>query len=421
VRAWPPTRRGRWGLVLLLAAPPAGALWFAAPSRAAPDVPTAQVVRGEFVDVVELRGDVRPVKSLVLSAPMQAGELQIVRLAPTGTTVEPGDVIVQFDSSTLRRTIQEKRTELKQAEAEIDQARAQARITEEQSRTALMRARFDVQRATLDLVDDEFVARLVVERAKLALADAEQRLREAEQKNRADRAATEAQIAGRERRRHKVRQDLTRAEQSLAALQIRAPAKGTVSILPNFRAGSMFGSEQEFRDGDRAWAGAPIVELPDLSSVRLSARLEEADRARVQVGQRAVVRVDAVPDTEFRGAVAEISVLARVDHTSGWPPSRDFDLLLTLENPDARLRPGMSAMARIAVDRLPDRLLVPAEAVFLVDGRPTVYRWRRGRFEASAVDVVRRGREQVALAAGVDAGDRLALKRPDPKDVRTDR
>jgi multidrug efflux pump subunit AcrA (membrane-fusion protein) len=87
-----------------------------------PNVPMAEVVAGEFVDTLEIRGEIRPLKSLVLTSPMQSGELQIVTLAKNGTMVQPGDVLVQFDGSTLQRTVQEKQSELKQADAEIEQA-----------------------------------------------------------------------------------------------------------------------------------------------------------------------------------------------------------------------------------------------------------------------------------------------------------
>ena len=52
---------------------------------------------------------------------MQSGELQIVKLAKNGSLVKAGDVVVEFDGSTLRRTMQEKQSELKQADAEIEQ------------------------------------------------------------------------------------------------------------------------------------------------------------------------------------------------------------------------------------------------------------------------------------------------------------
>ena len=65
---------------------------------------------------------------------MQSGDLQIVKLAANGSMVKAGDVVVVFDASTLQRTMQEKQSELKQADAEIEQATAQARITRSRTR-----------------------------------------------------------------------------------------------------------------------------------------------------------------------------------------------------------------------------------------------------------------------------------------------
>lgn len=395
------------------------AVSFARTFGSAPDLPTAVVTRGEFTERVEVRGDIRAGRSVVLSAPMQSGELQIVRLARNGAPVKAGEIVVEFDSTTLRRTVQEKLSELRQAEAEIEQARGQAALAEEQNRTAILKARYDVDRAKLDVSQRDVVARLDYERAKLALADAEQRLREAETKMRADQEAARADVASRQRRREKVQADLERAQRSLAALQLRATANGVATIMPNFRSGGPFG-EQDFREGDRAWSGANIVELPDTSSLHFAARLDEADRGRIKEGQPATITVDAVPDREFTAAVDDISVLARVDFASGWPPPRNFDLKLAMRERDARLRPGMSATARIAVGSLKNVLLVPAEAIFMVSGRPTAYRLVRAAFTPVPVTVLRRSRDQVALAAGIAVGDRISLREPPDVKARSD-
>jgi HlyD family secretion protein len=168
-------------------------------------------------------------------------------------------------------------------------------------------------------------------------------------------------------------------------------------------------SAPEFRRGDRVWFGAPIAELPDLSAVRMTSRLDEADRARVQVGTRALVRVDALPDRELEAQVGEISLVARPDFSS-WPPVRNFDVVIAIDAADARLRSGMSATARIELEKLTDVVIVPSAALFrdgsvayVVDGRSVVER---------RVTVRRRGRDETAILAGLQAGERVALRDP---------
>jgi len=384
----------------------------------APDLPTVEVKKGEFVDALEIRGDIRPKKSVVLAAPMQSGELQIVKLAKNGSLVKTGDAVVEFDGSTLRRTMQEKQSELKQAEAEIEQSTAQGRITQEQNATELMRSKYNIERAKLDVQRGDTVSRIENEQAKLALQDAEQKLRELEAKIKSDNTSNEADLSSKRRKREKALFDFQRAERGLQNLQLKAPVDGMVNILPNYRSGGPFGGgEVEFREGDRAWAGAQIIELPDLSSVHLEARLDETDRGRLTIGQEAIIRIQAIPDREFKAKIERISVLARADFSS-WPPTRLFDLGLILIDVDPKIRPGMSAIARIATDRVPDVILVPSETVFQRDGYPIVYKLDGSEFVEQRVEVKRRGREQTIITAGIVPGDQIATRRPGPDLIR---
>jgi HlyD family secretion protein len=405
--------------VLLLIALAVTAAFVRVRSSGSPDLPVSEVTRGQFVDALEIRGDIRPLKSIVLSAPMQAGELQIVKLAKNGSFVNAGDIVVEFDASTLRRTMQEKQSELKQAEAEIQQSTSQARITQEQNATELMRSKYNVQRATLDLSKGDTVSRIENEQAKLTLRDNQQKQQELQAKITSDDTSGESDLSSKQRKREKALFDLQRAERGIKNLQLRAPAAGMVNVLTNYRASGPWGGQQvEFREGDRAWPGANIMELPDLSSVHLQARLDETDRSRLHVGQEATVRIEALPGREFKATIERISVLAKVDYSSEWPPTRNFELGLVLNETDPKIRPGMGAVARIATDVVPDVLLVPTEAIFQRDGHAIVYKLDRGEFVEQEVKVTRRGKEQAIVGSGVAKGDRVATRKPSAEMLR---
>lgn len=413
-------RRPRNALVILIVAVAAVSGFFVSVSRgSAPDVPMSTVARGDFIDRLEIRGEIRPLKSVVLSSPLQSGELQIIKLVKSGTLVKPGDVLVLFDGSTLQRTIQEKQSELRQAEAEIEQTRAQAKITEEQNATALMKAQYDLQRAKLDVQKGDTIPRIQLEQAKLMVGEFEQKLKELQAKITSDKTGAEATVAGKRRKREKAMADLERAQRGLEKLELKAPAAGMVNVLPNPRTGAFFGGgEQEFREGDRAWAGANVLELPDLSSVHLEARLDESDRGRLNPGQEALVRIEAVPGKDFKARIDKISLLARVDFSSGWPPPKNFDLGLVLLDGDPRIRPGMTAVARIATERVPDVVLVPSESVFQKDGSPIVYKLDGSMFREQRIQISRRGKEQAVVTVGVAPGDRIATRRPSTEMIR---
>jgi multidrug resistance efflux pump len=219
-------------------------------------------------------------------------------------------------------------------------------------------------------------------------------------------------FAARDRKIEKIKADLARAEKAVASLVAVAPRDGTINILPNYRSATMMGVPAEYRPGDKTYAGAPILELPDLSSVFLVARLDEADRGLLRPGQTATIRADAIADRDYQATISDISLLARVDFSGGWPPAKQFDLQITFTTPDERLRPGMSAVARISVGQIPDVLMVPGKAIFTDGGRPVVYRFTGRQFVAVPVEIVRRGREQAAVKGAINAGDRIALVSP---------
>jgi RND family efflux transporter MFP subunit len=376
------------------------------------DVPTTVVTKGEFIDYVQVRGEVKAVRSIPLTVPTTGGgDLQILELAKNGMNVKKGDVVVRFDPMTVERTLNDRRSEFKQAEEEIGKARAQFRIQQQQAQTDLSKARYDVQRAELDTVPHEFLSRMEREQKLLALADAKARLAESERKIKALHNIEQAELASKVQKRDKARFDMEYAEHQLGGLQIVTPVDGVVGIMPNWRSCC---PPPDFKSGDRAWPGQVIAEVPDLSTLRVTARLEEAERGRMQQGQRVVVRADALPDKELMGKIGDISALARVDFST-WPPQRNFDMIVQLDQIDPRLRPGMNTSVRVAVDRVADAVLIPARALFEKGGRSVAYvSGARGGWDERVVQIARRGQEQLVVHGGLQPGERVALKDPIP-------
>ncbi len=374
-------------------------------------LPTAVVERGTFEDFLPVRGEIRPARSVVMTAPSGA-DLQIVELARNGASVSAGDTVVAFDTTPQQRIREQKASELKQAEAEAERVRAEGDRRIRAAEADLSHLQSAAAQARLDLGKSELSSRVEADKLKLAVADADVHVRAQEQKIEAERALAAAEVTLARQKRDKADADVAETIRIIETLAMRAPIAGAVSLLPNFRAGGIFNrSPPEFKRGDRAWFGAPILELPDLQTVNMTCRIDEADRARVRPGARVRVRVDAVPDKELIGTVREISLVAKPDF-SAWPPVRNFDVLIALDESDGRLRSGMSASARLELERMTDVLVVPSGAIFSRDGDTIVYVVERGTPTPRTVSVGRRGREQAAITSGIDEGDRVTLQAP---------
>jgi RND family efflux transporter MFP subunit len=381
---------------------------------APPALSTAEVRRGDFVDTIEVRGEIKTKSSLQLVAPSFAGDLQIVKLVRTGTMVKKGDVVVAFDASNLASTLKKQQSQFKASEADIEQSRAQAHLTQEQQATDLLQANYDVQRTELDTNKQEIVSEIEGKETRLKLEDAQQKLKELEQKNTSSKISADADVEGKKQKQQKAKSDVQRSEHQITSLTLLAPADGMVTVLPNFGARNWYagGSTPDFKEGDRAWPGAAIAALPDMSSFRVDVRVDETDRGRLKLNQPATVRIDAIADKEFKATVLEISPLAKIDYSS-WPFTKNFDIVVQILENDPRIRPGMSATARIAVEKRPDSLLVPPQAVFEKNGSTIVYVLHRSKFEERPVQVGRRGKTILQIVKGLEPGEKVALKNPE--------
>jgi HlyD family secretion protein len=373
-----------------------------------PTIPTIEVKRGEFVDSMTMRGEVKALRSLSVAAPAEAGELLIVKIAADGDTVKKDDVIVEFDKTRTQQDLAQYKSALKSAQAEIDQAHAQGRLTDEADVTAVSKAKYDLESSRLEAGKQEIVSAIEGEKARLKVADAEQKLREAEQKQKSDQSAARAAAEGKVQASKKAVFDMQRAERALGRMTLRAPQGGVVSLVQSWRPEG----PSVFKPGDRAWPGALVAELPDLATLRVSARVDETERGRIRVGQSVNVQCEAIPDRQFTGHIDQISAIASTDFSAGWPFPKNFTVQVALDQNDGRIKPGMSAQISILVDTVANALTIPAQAAFQKSGRTVAYILQGNKFEERTITVARRSGERVLVANGLRAGDRIALQRP---------
>jgi RND family efflux transporter MFP subunit len=194
--------------------------------------------------------------------------------------------------------------------------------------------------------------------------------------------------------------DLARAQnsQSNARLEeLRVNMTNTVITSPV----NGFVARRAADPGAFASQNAPVVDVVDISSVRLVVNVVEKDLRMVDVGDVTDVEVDAFPGEKFMGRVARIAPVLD-------PATRTFPIEVEIANPTFRLKPGMYARVGITTDERPDALVVPANAVVDIAGE-------RGVFLAQAdnvavfrpVEIGIESDERVEIRSGVSEGDRV--------------
>lgn len=376
------------------------------------EVPVAKARKGEFVISVQTRGEIRSTKSVTLQAP-QVPNLQITKLAESGKPVKKGDVVVEFDAASQEQSFLERATSVRTADSQIVQTKANHKITDEMDGMNLMSAGYNLERSKLEASKAEVVSEIEGAKNRIDVGISEGDLGQVKTTISSHKVTQRADLERLQQVKDKAIRDMERAKGYLGMMVVRAPNDGIVNVLTNFRAqGSFGGMPPPFKEGDRAWTGAPVAEIPDLSEMRVEMKLEEVDRGKIKLGQQLRIRVDAIPDKDFSAEVDWISPIASLMFRGPGNPDKSFPARATLKSLDPRLRPGMSASAEIIIESQPNVLLIPARASFSQNGKPAVYVQRGQVFSIRPIEVDRRNDTDIIVTKGLGAGEVVALENP---------
>ena len=375
---------------------------------ASPDLPTAEVVRGDFAVTHVEAGEVRAASGEVVMSPRIGGRLKIIHLWPEGEQVEVGDLILQFDPADFEREMLDREGRLEQAHSDFAKAKAwhgqrlaDVKRAIQQRQTDLQLAALNQERQRFASTIDQEQGRINLEKARRAMAEARQESIAQEVVNRVDFRKHELNIARRQERYQRARRDYERTS-------IYAAKPGIVVYRKIWKPGT--DEEGKVAVGDQVWGGRALLEIPDMSEMQVLCLIGEMDIERVRVGQRAFIRLEAFPGPVFNGTVADIAPMASPQ--PGAPDIHVFELVIAIDEQDARLKPGMSAAVEIVLHALPNVLSVPLNAVFARADRWVAYRLKGGEFAEVAVELAAQNATAAAVASGLAEGDIVALKDP---------
>src|SRR5664280_5923 len=376
------------------------------------EVPVARVRRGEFIISVRTRGDIKSARSVILKAPQVPG-LRIVHLADAGRPVKKGEVVVEFDGSQQDQNVVTRTTTVRAADGNIEQTKASQTMDNEADAMSTMSGEYDVERAKLDASKAEVLSAIDGEKNRIQVGVSEGSLQTVKASINAHQVGQQADLSRLNQAKDKAVRDLGTAQGYLGMMQLRAPNDGIVNLLPNFRSSGSFGqATPPFKEGDNAWTGAEIAEIPDLSEMYVDLKLEEVDRGKLKLGQDVRIRVDAIPDKEFTATLDWISPIAALIFKGGSTAEKSFPARATINHLDPRLRPGMSASTEIIIEREPNSLLIPSRASFAKDGRPAVFEQVGKAFVIRHIELGRQNDDEAIVTGGLKEGDVVTLENP---------
>jgi HlyD family secretion protein len=336
-------------------------------------VQTGRVIRQDLTQSVSANGEIKPKKYVNVSSNMMG---RIVRLAvKEGDSVRNGELLVQLESIQSEADVRAAEATLDAAQTEVEGMSASIRSAE----AAVTSAKAEITRSEADLAraQQNFDRADKMSKEGLLAKDAYDRAKADHDISAAQLNATKARLAQAEAQLAQVlnqrdstvlriaqqRSALTRARDQFSKTTIRSTLDGIITYLPvNEGEIAIIGVQNQ--------PGTVLMTIADMSVITAELKVDETDIVNVKIGQEAKIKVDALGDRELIGHVSEVgnSALTRTGAaatttTGGSQEAKDFKVVVTLDNPPAELRPGLSATASIVTATRQRVLTVPIQAL----------------------------------------------------------
>ncbi|API51799.1 efflux transporter periplasmic adaptor subunit [Rhizobium leguminosarum] len=315
-------KRSRWRgrliiLLILIAAAAVAAYFYMGRGQSELSYATQPVKRGDLTVLVTATGSVQPTEQVDISSEL-SGTVRDVNV-DYNSTVKSGEVLALLDTNKLEADVKSSRAKLNSAKANVVKANAdmQSASTSLERLKSLVRSNVSTQQS-LDDASYKYDSAVA-----------------AKQINEAEVLASEA--------------DLQLAEVNLAKAKIISPIDGVIltrSVNPGATVAASL--------------SAPILFTiaGDLKKMELQVDVDEADVGQIAVGQKAKFTVDAYPDRTFPAEIEQIRFASEVVNNVV-----TYKAVLSVDNADLLLRPGMTATADVTVEAVKDTLMVSNAAL----------------------------------------------------------
>ena len=420
---------------------------------------TVKVERGDFVAQVLDQGQIQSSENVEIRCEVRARNTTttVLNVTPEASNVEPGDFLIQLDSTSFEKELEEQRIAMANAKTTVIQSesilasanatlreyiegtfleekmtieneinaaigmmltakqqRQQAEETYEYNRKlqargfitsqALQAADFERNKTQVDVDNAANQKKLALKRLEVLvditkeknIVQLEADIKAAQVKLESDRQAAQVEA-----------EKLAEIEMMVTKCRIVVPpgVRGQVSYA---RESSRRGTDWELEEGATARENQVLIRIPNPEKMEVKALINEQSIAQIEPGMACDIRVDALNNRTLNGVVTRVNQYAE---SSSWMSSsvRKYAVFVKIFEPPLALKPGMNASVTVQVREVPDVLLAPIQTVYAVQGRAFCLVQQGDSWETREIQIDGDNSQYVLITGGLEEGDVLVM------------
>jgi HlyD family secretion protein len=374
---------------------------------------TCTVLQGPLEVKIHTSGQLKSENSLNIILPevlnsqnIRVYDIKITDLVEEGTVVDSGQYIATLDHKVIEEVLTAARLELETANSVIEDAKLDTNVYLSNYRDLIVNSQADVEEQKIVLAESVYESPSVIKKAQMDLTKVERKL-EGNVKGLEMRIR---QLSSQmERRNIDQRLKKKRVEDLLKlydALTIKAPKPGMVLY-----AKDRYGVKVQVGSVLTPW-NAVITTLPDMTKLISETFVNEIDIAKIKIGQKVTLSIDAFPGKELKGEVISV---ANIGQPMPKSDSKVFEVDIRVYGSDRDLKPAMTTGNLIQTGSYDNKLYIPSEAVFETDSTKFVY-LKKDKIVKQIIDMGDDNDNYTIINKGLEKGQTILLVEPEKTD-----
>lgn len=329
---------------------------------------TYKIEKGTFSQTIVETGELAAIDTRSFTMPRFGEywyEMKIIGMLDHGTVVKAGDSIIQLDPTDVKKVIIDLEGELETQEATLEKliVNQSNRISELKTNLKNGEASFNLKKLEMEFSRFESdqirkIKELEFEQEKIALSKINRSLD-------FNQIIAFNDLKIQKTRVNQLKRDLKSAYAVLPKLTIRTPISGIFQIAINRRTRNMV------KIGEQVYQGNNMGNVPNLTRMKVTTSVNENDFFKISLGQKVVVRLDAIPDVSFKGEISTIGKLCHLKDDKS--RQKVFDVEVKLLAFDERLKPGMTVSCEFYCKELKNVTFVPLNCVDTTETGNCIY------------------------------------------------
>ncbi|MFT7629639.1 MAG: HlyD family secretion protein [Mariniblastus sp.] len=419
----------------------------------------AQVTRGEFVSQVLDQGEIQSSENVEIRCEARArnGTLSVLTVAAEASSVSEGDFLVQLDSTSFEKELEQQNISLANAQTGVIQADSSLKSaiatreeyikgTFEQNKLIIQNEIYDaeaeIQTAEQNLTQAEdvlrhskklqakgYITKQTLESDGFSLKTREIALKKGRLSEtlalaklnvlvnisfkketvqlEADIKAAEVKLISEKKGLAVETEKLAEIQEMIEKCRIVVPP-GVSGQVVYAKESSRGGNDWVLEEGTTVRQNQVLVRLPDPTKMEVKALINEQSITRVQREMPATIKVDALNGITLKGFVTKVNQYAE---SGGFMSSsvRKYAVFVRILDPPEALKPGMNASVTIEVQYEPDVLLAPIQTIYSVQDQQFCLLRNGDSWETRSVEIAGDNSQVVYITSGVEEGDELVM------------